>query len=174
MNQFLKSIIVLLAFCSGSAVFAEICSTQSKGIYFVSFISGVDQSTSDVLNQCRSSSVTNNQECSTNLACGWNARNPYHSGSGACFTRSHNISFQVIGAPQSISSLTNAVVEHCRQASVTNNQECSQNIACNDASQGLPYPSNKVLCMTNSHSIPFRQVGDASQIASVSNAVVTT
>ena len=167
----MKKIFIALAMLFMSAsLFADICSTQSKGISFVSFVSGINQATSDVLGKCTQCSVTSNTECSANLACGRWAVNPYSSGRVICRTNSRNISFQLVGDVQSVLAMTNSVVAQCNNSPSTDNRECAANASCQDFGGTDP---NVVRCTTLSHRIDFEQVGPRSRVDAISRAVLS-
>ncbi len=173
-SSLVKAAITAMAVFASISASAELCSTQSRGIYFVSNLRDVNQSSSDAVRQCQSSAITSNTECSNNLACGWNAYNPYSSGTAVCYTDSHNIAFQAIGRADSVTSLVQTTLQQCQSSAVTSNTECNQHIGCGDYYQGMPYPSGRVICSTNSHSIWFDQEGEASQVASIANVTLNS
>jgi hypothetical protein len=165
---------VAIAAMTVASSYAQVCMTRSKNITFVSAPGEVDAATSSVLTSCQQNPVTDNNECSNNLRCGFNEINPYPSGQAVCFNTSHNVGFQAFGAPSSIDDLTRSVLAQCQQTSVTNNNECSASLVCADRTEAsVPYPSGQVVCTADSKNIHFEQRGADNAVQSLANSTVT-
>lgn len=172
LSSFAKTAATLTLVTSlGLAAQAELCSTESKGIHFINISKDTNSATANVLQQCKSSPVTDNGECEYNLACGRNAHNPYDSRAASCFTKSNSVAFQTSGSAQTVGAMTRTVVEQCQRTQVTDNSECLYNTKCVDFSQEVPYPSGMVHCTTTSHSIQFHQIGEVAQVSALANEV---
>jgi len=166
---------VAIATITAGSSFAQICTTHSKNITFVSPPSEVDAATTSVLSACQQNPVTVNADCSNNLRCGFNdIQNPYPSGQAACYNSSHGIGFQAFGDPLNLNAITQTVLTACTQTTVTINTECSASVVCADRYQAsLPYPSGQVVCTTTSKGIRFEQRGPDSAAKDVANATAT-
>jgi hypothetical protein len=153
--------------------YAEVCATQSHNIIFVSAPGEVDAATSSVLLACQNNQVTNNQDCSNNLSCGFAPQSVYPSGKATCETSSHGIAFQATADFLSIDTLVSGLLADCQATSVASNNDCNTNVGCSDSQQaGVIYPSGQVTCLTSSHNVKFQQTGSANSVSVVANAAL--